>query len=73
MLTIRLLPMGKAHQIKYRLAIVEGKSKLTGDPREVIGHFEPKSKTLKVDRDRLSYWLAAGAQPSDRIRTLLDL
>jgi small subunit ribosomal protein S16 len=39
----------------------------------VLGHYNPRPKpeTLDVNRERLEYWLKAGAQPSDTVRTLV--
>jgi small subunit ribosomal protein S16 len=41
---------------------------------EVLGHYNPRTKpeTLKLDRERLAYWVDKGAQPSDTVRTMLD-
>jgi small subunit ribosomal protein S16 len=39
----------------------------------VLGHYNPRTKpeTLVLKRERLEYWLKAGAQPSDTVRTLV--
>lgn len=73
MLTIKLSPIGKTHAIKYRVVVLEKRTKLTRDAREILGYFEPKSNKLEVDQARLKYWLEAGAQPSGRLRKLLSL
>lgn len=73
MLVIRLLPMGKTHALKYRVVVVESKTKLTRNPKEVLGSYEPHTQKLAVAQDRLTYWLKVGAQPSAAIRQLCKI
>lgn len=70
MLTIRLAPTGKKGRIQYRISVVEGKSKLTGDPVEVLGFYNPHEKLLKCDQTRLKYWVSKGAVVSPKIKAL---
>jgi small subunit ribosomal protein S16 len=41
---------------------------------EVLGSYNPRTnpETLKINRERLDYWLKIGAVPSDTVRTLVD-
>ncbi len=73
MLMIKLSPLGKTHGIRYRVVVIEKRTKLTGDPREVLGNFDPQFNKLDISQDRLQYWLAKGAQPSAQMRRLLKL
>ncbi len=70
MLRIKLSPTGKKGNIHYRISVVEGKSKLTGSPVEVLGHFHPQENKLTLDQARLKYWIGQGAQISDRVNKL---
>jgi small subunit ribosomal protein S16 len=40
---------------------------------EILGHYNPRTKPaiVKVDAERVQYWLQHGAQPSDSVRTLM--
>ena len=40
---------------------------------EILGNYYPRTKPAKieVDRERVSYWIAKGARPSDTVRTLI--
>jgi len=40
---------------------------------EILGHYNPRSKPaiVKVDKERVDYWIGKGAQPSDSVRTLM--
>jgi len=38
---------------------------------DILGTYNPKSKELQVDLERVREWLAKGAQPTDRVAALL--
>ena len=42
---------------------------------EELGWYDPQTddvnKQLKLNRERIEYWLSVGAQPSDTVRNLL--
>jgi small subunit ribosomal protein S16 len=73
MLKIKLAPLGKKHEIHYRIIVAEEHSKLTGDRLVVLGHYHPLQGTLKVDLEEVKSWISKGAQPTDKIRRLLRL
>ncbi|MEK7163758.1 MAG: 30S ribosomal protein S16 [Patescibacteria group bacterium] len=70
MLRIKLSPIGKKKQIHYRISVVESKSKLTGRPVEVLGHFHPVENKLTLDQEKLKYWVGQGAQISEKVKSL---
>lgn len=73
MLTIKLAPTGKKNQIHYRIVVAEGRSKLSGRAKAILGHYHPRTKHLTLDRAAVAQWLKKGASPTDRIRQLLKL
>lgn len=73
MLRIKLMPFGRKHLHHYRIAVVEDREKLTGNPAAIIGTYEAKSKKLNLDADQAQAWIKKGAQPTDTIRKLLGL
>jgi small subunit ribosomal protein S16 len=74
MLVIRLRRAGSKNRPFFRIVVTEGAAAREGRFVEVVGHYNPRTKpeTLEVNRERLSHWMTAGAQPSDTVRTLID-
>lgn len=74
MLAIRLRRAGSKKRPYFRVVVTDSRAARDSSFVEVLGSYNPRTKpeTLKVDRDRLSHWLKAGAQPSDSVRTLVD-
>jgi small subunit ribosomal protein S16 len=74
MLVIRLRRAGSKKRPYFRVVVTDSRAARDSSFVEVLGSYNPRTKpeTLKVDRDRLSHWLKAGAQPSDSVRTLVD-
>jgi ribosomal protein S16 len=73
MLKIKLTPFGKKHARQFRVAVVDEREKLTSDPAEVIGFYDPKTKKLTIDRPALDKWLKVGAQATPSVRQVLGL
>jgi len=67
MLVIRLKPVGRKHQISYRIVVTEKRSKLNGPYREDLGFYNPRTDKFSVKTERAKYWLSIGAQPSDTV------
>ena len=72
-LKIRLTRIGATHQPHYRVVVAEARSRRDGDPVEVLGTYDPRSKgvTAKLNLDRVDHWLAKGAKPSDTLNALI--
>ena len=71
MLTIRLRRVGRRNQPSYRVVVTEHTKAAQGNYLEAVGHFNPRTHQLTVDKDRILMWLNRGAQPSERIAKLL--
>ncbi|MFA5594416.1 MAG: 30S ribosomal protein S16 [Trueperaceae bacterium] len=75
MVKIRLMRMGSMKNPHYRLVVVDGRTKRSGDYIEQIGYYDPRETTednLRVDVERASHWLANGAQPTDTALRLME-
>ena len=75
MVKIRLMRMGSLHNPHYRLVVVDGRKKRSGDYIEEIGYYDPRGKSpesLKVDAERAAHGLSIGAQPTDTALRLLE-
>jgi len=71
MLAIKLQRIGKKHQPSYRVVVAERRSKMAARPIEDLGSYNPFSKAWAVKKERVDYWLKAGAQPTVTVHNLL--
>ncbi|MFA6278634.1 MAG: 30S ribosomal protein S16 [Candidatus Paceibacterota bacterium] len=72
MLMIRFQRIGRTNDPAFRIVLLEkSRAAKAGNITEHLGNYNPKSKTLTLDADRVKEWIAKGAQPSDSIRNLL--
>ena len=74
MVRLRLTRMGAKKRPFYRIVAADGRSPRDGRCIERLGYYDPmaKDKTLKVDLERVDYWLGVGAQPSDTVKQLIS-
>lgn len=74
MLMIRLSRRGARKQPIYRIVVIEKQLARDGREHEVVGLYNPRTNpaTVQFKRDRVEYWLAKGAQFSDRVKKLFD-
>ena len=75
MVVIRLARFGTKHSPKYRITVADRRRCLRGRFIEVIGHYNPtprgKEEGLKFDMEKAKAWIQKGAQPTDRVRSLM--
>lgn len=73
MLTIRLSRIGKKKKPFYRVVVIEKSRPRDGRVVEAVGTYDPLKKPaeIKLDAERIKYWLGSGAQPSDTVRSFL--
>ena len=73
MLTIRLARIGKKKKPFYRVVVIERTRARDGRVREAVGTYDPLQKPaeVKLDSERVKYWLSVGAQPSDTVRSFI--
>lgn len=72
---IRLMRMGKKKTPSYRVVVTDGRKPRDGRYIEQIGRYDPLAEPslIKIDNDRAVDWLVKGAQPSDRVRKLMEI
>ncbi len=73
MVKIRLKRMGRKKVPIYKIVVSDGKAKRDGRAIDIIGTYNPKSKEIKVDRQKVDEWLKKGAQPTERVSAILKL
>lgn len=71
MLNIRLQRTGKRGQAYFRIIVAEHTKKPKGSVLELLGSYDPHKKELKVEKDRIEYWISKGAQISPTVNNLL--
>jgi small subunit ribosomal protein S16 len=75
MVTIRLARGGSKKRPFYHLTVTDSRSARNGRFIERIGFFNPiargQEEKLRVDSERLGYWLSTGAQVSERVSKLI--
>ena len=73
MLAIRLMRMGAKKSPSYRVIVKEKLSKRDGAYLENVGFYNPTRNPAEVrlDMERVNYWIARGAQPTDTVRQLI--
>ncbi len=70
---LRLRRMGKKKQPIYKVVAADSRSPRDGKFLEAIGLYNPLTNpsTIDIKEDRALYWLNAGAQPTDTVKSLL--
>ncbi|GGE68180.1 30S ribosomal protein S16 [Streptosporangium jomthongense] len=75
MVTIRLARGGSKKRPFYHLTVTDSRNSRDGAFIERVGFFNPiargQEERLRVDRDRINYWVGQGAQTSNRVAQLL--
>ncbi|MGK0499722.1 MAG: small subunit ribosomal protein S16 [Oceanicoccus sp.] len=76
MVTIRLSRGGSKKRPFYHLNVSDSRTSRDGRFIERVGFFNPVAKgaeeRLRVDQDRVEYWVGQGAQLSDRVAKLVS-
>ena len=77
MVTIRLARHGAKKRPFYHLTVADRSAKRDGRFIERVGFFNPLAKgdeqRVRLDLDRIDYWLSVGAQPSERASQLIGV
>ncbi len=75
MVVIRLARFGTKHVPKYRITVADQKYAATGRFLEVVGLYNPKplgkDKEIALDMAKVQAWMKQGAQPTERVRSLI--
>ncbi|MAF20537.1 MAG: 30S ribosomal protein S16 [Parcubacteria group bacterium] len=72
MLIIRLTRTGKKNAPKFRVVLI----KKTAPPKsgkfsEILGSYNPRSKEISLNKERIQYWLSQGVPTSETVHNLL--
>ena len=72
MLKIRLKRLGCKKAPAYRIIVINSTTKREGRPIQELGHYNPKTKVMKLDKETALDWIKKGAQPTDTVKYLID-
>ncbi len=73
MVAIRLTRMGRKNRPFYRIVVVDKRKPRDTKVIEYVGYYDPiaEPSAIKVDFDRVEYWLSKGAQPTKTVKAIL--
>ena len=76
MVTIRLSRGGSKKRPFYHLTVADSRSARDGKFIEHVGFFNPiargQEERVRIDRERVNFWIARGAQMSERVSRLMS-
>lgn len=76
MVTIRLARGGAKKRPFYHIVVTDNRNRRDGRYIERVGYFNPVASgqeiKLKMDQERISYWLSNGAKASERVAKLIE-
>ena len=76
MVVIRLSRGGAKKRPFYHITVTDRRNSRDGRFIERVGFFNPiargQEERLRIERDRIDYWVSKGAQVSERVAKLLE-
>ena len=75
MVKIRLARYGRKKRPFYRIVVTDSRKRRDSGWIESVGYYNPLTEpsTIKMDLDRVNYWLGVGAQMSERVSKLKEI
>ena len=72
---IKLKRVGKVHAPQYRVVVADSRTARNGRAIEEIGVYQPLEdpSIIRVDSERVQYWLGVGAQPTEAVAAILKV
>ena len=72
---LRMKRTGRKNRPSFRISATNSRNARDGRTLETLGHYDPASPVaalrLKLDPERIQYWLKQGAQPSETVASIL--
>ena len=71
---IRMKRFGRTNRSFFRINAVDSRKSRDGRVIEELGSYDPHAsddQKVRLNAERVHYWLSVGAQPSDTVRTFL--
>ncbi len=72
---IRMKRLGRKHRPFFRICVMDSRSPRDGKAIEELGFYDPmvrvKKDRVKLNLERVEYWIGVGAQPSVNVAALI--
>jgi small subunit ribosomal protein S16 len=67
--------LGRKHRAFFRIVAIDGRQPRDGRIIEELGTYDPMiantDERVKLNPERIKYWMSVGAKPSERVSTLI--
>ncbi len=72
-LRLRLKKGGEKKRPFYRLIAIDKEERRDGRALDYLGYYNPmvEPNEVKIDQERVRYWMNEGAKPTETVRSLL--
>ncbi|PWU18657.1 MAG: 30S ribosomal protein S16 [Bdellovibrio sp.] len=74
---IRLSRVGTKHAPKYRITVADSRRFVKSKYIEILGYYNPsprgQEQKVSMDLAKAQEWIKKGAQPSDRVKSVMKL
>ena len=71
---IRMKRLGRKHRSYFRIVAIDSRQPRDGRIIEELGAYDPTIKNtderVRLNPDRIKYWLSVGAKPSEKVEIL---
>jgi small subunit ribosomal protein S16 len=71
MVVIRLSRQGRKNRPFYFVVVADKRARRDGRHIEKLGSYDPISKAIILDMDRVKHWLSVGAQASEVVKGII--
>lgn len=71
MLKLRLKKIGRKKQPCYRMIIIQNTSKRDGKAIAEVGYYNPITKEISFNSEKIINWLKNGVQPTNTVKRIL--
>lgn len=72
MVKIRLKRLGSKKNPTYRIVVINDLQKREGKPICELGHYNPKTKEMKLDKATALEWISKGAKATETAQYLIN-
>ena len=72
MVKIRLKRLGYKKNPTYRIVVINDLQKREGKPICELGHYNPKTKEMKLYKATALEWISKGAKPTETVQYLIN-
>jgi small subunit ribosomal protein S16 len=71
MVVVRMSRQGSKKRPFYRIVAADKRRARDGRFIELLGTYDPRTKSFKLDAERYGHWLKHGAQASETVASLI--